>query len=128
MKALLDTHVLLWWLRGDNRLSPRVRHLLTDGRNDLFWSAASSWELAIKVSLGRIRFPGPLHAYLPQTLREQRLTPLTIEHSHTFAVAELPMHHRDPFDRLLVAQAQIEGLPLITADSKLKAYAVELLW
>lgn len=128
MRALLDTHVLLWWLLDAPRLSSRARATLQDGKNELLWSAASSWELAIKISRDRLRFPGPLRSYLPAKLREQSITPMPVEHAHTFEVAELPPHHRDPFDRLLIAQARIEGVPLISADRQLKSYDVDILW
>ena len=128
MKALLDTHVLLWWTSRSELLSERVRSLFLDGGNQLFWSAAGSWELAIKVALGSLQLPAPVRTFVPRVLREQGMTPLPIEHSHAFQVAELPSHHRDPFDRMLVAQAMVEGLPLVTADREIGIYDVEVLW
>ena len=128
MRALIDTHVLLWWLRDDPRLSSRVHALVGDGGNELLWSAASSWELAIKVRIGKIRLPSPPRQYIPQKLREQNLVSLPIEQSHALQVAELPLHHRDPFDRLLVAQCQVEGLPLVTSDPFLGRYDIETVW
>ena len=128
MRVLLDTHVLLWWLRDDPRLSPTARTMMADGRTELLWSAASSWELAIKVRIGKIRLPSAPRIYVPQKLREQNLTPLSVEQSHALQVAELPLHHRDPFDRLLVAQCQVERLPLLTSDRLLRQYDVELVW
>jgi len=128
MRALLDTHVLLWWLTDDERLSGKARRAFTSGRSTLLWSAASSWELAVKISLGKLSLPGPLRSYLPKKLREQRITPIAVEHSHAFRVAELPAHHRDPFDRLIIAQAQVEKVPIISADSKLGQYDVKIVW
>jgi PIN domain nuclease of toxin-antitoxin system len=128
VRALIDTHVLLWWLLDDERLSSKARRAFSSGRSTLLWSAASSWELAVKISLGKLSLPGPLRSYLPRKLREQRITPLAVEHSHAFRVAELPPHHRDPFDRLLVAQAQVEKLHIITADPRLDEYDVKIVW
>ncbi|MBW2263658.1 MAG: type II toxin-antitoxin system VapC family toxin [Deltaproteobacteria bacterium] len=128
MRALIDTHVLLWWLTDDERLSGKARRTFTSGRSTLLWSAASSWELAVKISLGKLSLPGPLRSYLPRKLREQRITPIAVEHSHAFRVAELPKHHRDPFDRLLVAQAQVEKVSIISADARLGEYDVKIVW
>lgn len=128
MRALLDTHVLLWWLLDDARLSPRVRMIMTDGRNELLWSVASSWELAIKVGLGKVRVPGPLRSYIPGKLQEQNILTLQVEHAHAFEVAELPLLHRDPFDRLLIAQARIERITLISVDEHLRPYDIEVIW
>jgi PIN domain nuclease of toxin-antitoxin system len=128
VKAIIDTHVLLWWLLDDARLSPRVRMIIGDGRNQLLWSVASSWELANKVGLGKLRVPGPLRSYMPQKLQEQSLQTLHIEHAHAFEVAELPSHHRDPFDRILIAQARVERLPLISVDEQFTAYDIDVIW
>ena len=128
MRALIDTHVLLWWLTDDERLSDTARRSFTKGRSTLLWSAASSWELAVKISLGKLSLPAPLRTYLPRKLREQVITPLSIEHSHAFKVAELPRHHRDPFDRMLVAQALVEKVPIISVDARLGEYEVRIVW
>lgn len=128
MRALLDTHVFLWALLDSPRLSQSARDILVDARWTLLFSAVSSLEMAIKVRNGRLRLPAPLSRYLPTKFRELGLTPLPVEHSHSFRVSELPLHHRDPFDRLLVAQAQLENVPLISADAQLHAYDVEVIW
>ena len=128
MKILLDTHVFIWWITDSARLSSRAREILADSRNALVWSAASSWEIAIKASLGRIDMPNPIGAFLAEQLRLQRVDPIPVEHSHACRVAELPLRHRDPFDRLLVAQALVEGLPILTADRQLEPYGVETVW
>ena len=128
MRALLDTHVLLWWMMDADRLSPQAHALLEDGGNELLWSVASSWEIAIKIRLDKIRLPNPWAVFLPKALSEQALTTLPIEHAHTLQLVDLPDHHRDPFDRMLVAQAQVEGLPLVTADNRLRRYEVDILW
>lgn len=128
MRCLLDTHVLLWWRVDSPRLSDRARSMMADGSNTLLWSAASSWELAIKLALGRITLPEPLEHYLPRVFRESGITPLAIEHAHAWAVATLPPRHRDPFDRMLVAQARLERVALLSADEGLDAYGVERVW
>lgn len=117
---LLDTHVLLWWLGDSARLSPRVRDVLADGTQRLVWSAASTWELAIKFKLGKLSLPDPLETMIPRVLAEQGLSSLPVEQSHAARVAGLPFHHRDPFDRLLISQAQLEALTLLSVDSGLR--------
>lgn len=127
MKVLLDTHVLLWWLHDAARLRPATRALFAAPANELLWSAASTWELAIKVQLGKLRMDEPVHAFVMRVMVAQSLTALPVHHAHAARVAELPALHRDPFDRLLVAQAAVEGVPFVTADGQLAAYGVECL-
>ena len=126
--VLLDTHVLLWARAQPERLSDRVRDLLVDGDNFLLWSAASSWELAIKLRIGKLRLAEPLPKYLARVIREMRLRAIAVEHPHAWRVAELPEHHRDPFDRVLVAQAQLESVPILSADRHFDRYDVERIW
>ena len=128
MRLLLDTHVFLWWLEDSPHLGARARDILNDEHNELLWSLASSWELAIKVALGRMRIPEPLPEYLPRVLEEQSVRLLPIDHGHVLRVSELPRHHKDPFDRLLVAQAQIERVPVLTRDDDFRRYDVEVVW
>lgn len=128
MKLLLDTHCFLWWFADDPRLGVGARELVGDGENDVYLSAASSWEIAIKVSLGKLALPEPPDVYVPSRLAAQEIQGLPIEHVHALRVASLPAHHQDPFDRLIVAQAQIEKLPLLTADEKIAVYEVEAVW
>lgn len=128
MKLLLDTHVLLWALEDDVRLSRKARALLLDEGHTLLWSAASTWELAIKASLGRIRFATPLAEYLPHKLEAEGIVSLPITDPHAAAVESLPRHHHDPFDRLLIAQALVEELALLSADKVMKRYDVEVVW
>lgn len=104
----------------------KVSEIIEDSRTELLFSAASSWEISIKFALGRLPLPEPPAVYVPNRIRSSGVTPLAIEHSHALAVADLPDHHRDPFDRLLITQARIEEVPLITADSKLESYDVAL--
>jgi len=128
VRILLDTHVLLWWLEDSARLSETARSTVADTATQLFWSAASSWELAIKVGLGRIRLVTPLRKLLPAALLEQSIDFLAVEQSHALQVAELPHHHRDPFDRMLVAQCRVERLRLLSADEQIRRYDVDVVW
>lgn len=108
-----------------DRFNPHARALVEDAAVTLIFSAASSWEIAIKWGLGRLRLPEPPENYVPGRLRSSGVTPLSVEHSHALAVAGLEHRHRDPFDRLLVAQALVEGVPILTADPVFSRYPVE---
>ncbi len=125
MRVLLDTHVWLWMLIAPERLRS-ARALIEDARVELLLSAASSWEIAIKYTIGRLPLPSPPAHYVPDRIRSSGVVPLAVEHSHTLKVEELPRHHNDPFDRLLVAQAQALGVPLMTADPVFDAYELNL--
>ena len=127
MKLLLDTHCWLWMVAASHRLDEATRSLLLDEDNDLLLSAASSWEIAIKHALGKLPLPAPPAEYVPSRMIATGVAGLPVEHRHALRVAALPPHHRDPFDRLLVSQAQLEGLTLLTADPQLEAYDVGLL-
>lgn len=128
MRILLDTQCWLWWFLAPDRLSGGAHEAIAGARDPLYLSAASSWEMAIKVGLGKLKLPQPLARYVPSRLAEQGMSALPVEHAHALRVADLPPLHPDPFDRLLVAQAQIERMTLMTADSKILAYDVETLW
>ncbi|CAN5646768.1 type II toxin-antitoxin system VapC family toxin [soil metagenome] len=129
MRILLDTHAFLWWAseRGA-RLSDRGRDLLGDGTNEVALSLASVWEIAIKVGVGRIDLPDAVERYIPERLRHDGFDLMSIELPHVFRAGELPRIHGDPFDRMIVAQAQIEGLPILTADPGISRYDVETIW
>ena len=126
MRFLLDTHVWLWTLVSAQRIQADTRELLTDPKNRLILSAASSWEIAIKWRLGKLPLPEPPAQFIPPRLVRDGIQPLAVQHHHAQAVAELPEHHKDPFDRLLIVQARIERLVLVTADPMLTHYDVEL--
>jgi PIN domain nuclease of toxin-antitoxin system len=117
--GLLDTHLLVWWLMDSRELPVRARELIEDSSNRLFVSSASFWELAIKVSRKKIRLD--LSRLLP-AVEDAGFEMLPIQPQHAIAVATLPWRHADPFDRLLIAQAQLEKIPLLTADGSLKEY------
>ena len=128
MRVLLDTHAFLWWITEDRRLSARAREVMTDGGNDLLLSAASGWEIAIKASLGRITLPVPIDRFLSEQLQRNGIGALPVEMRHALGVHALSLLHRDPFDRLLVAQAQLEKLRILTSDPQIAQYDVETLW
>jgi len=128
MRALLDTHAFLWWIMDDARLSPHARAVIADGHNELFLSAASGWEIAIKARLGKIQLPSDPASFVPKQLRINSIEPLAVQMTHALRVHSLPGHHRDPFDRILVAQAQVEQVLIITADPHIAQYDVEIVW
>ncbi len=128
MRILLDTQVFLWLANAPTRLNTTASDLLADQANELFLSSASSWEIAIKHSRGKLALPIAPARFVLSRMQRFDLTGLAVEHVHALHVAELPHHHNDPFDRLLVAQAQLEGLSLATADRRLAEYDAPVLW
>jgi PIN domain nuclease of toxin-antitoxin system len=126
VKFLVDTHCWLWLQASPSRLSGEILTLLADPANDLLLSAASSWEIAIKYTLGKLPLPLPPAQYVPERMAASGTQALAVEHSHALQVTALPAHHRDPFDRLLIAQAQLERLVLVTVDRQLELYDVDL--
>lgn len=124
MRAILDTHIFLWWNMGDPRLSSQIHDIIADGASDLFLSAASAWEIAIKAGRDRLVLPEPPDRYVSSRLSLHHIRPLPVLLSHALNVYDLPDHHRDPFDRLLVAQSQMEEMPLLTADPIFAKYDV----
>lgn len=127
MRLLLDTSTWLWMLAASDRLGPRARATLLDSDNELLLSAVSSWEIAIKYELGKLPLPEPPNVYVPARITATGVTPLRVEHSHALTVSALPRHHRDPFDRLLIAQAVLEKVPIVTSDSAFDPYDVTVL-
>jgi PIN domain nuclease of toxin-antitoxin system len=127
MKAILDTHAFLWALAGDARISRPARDVFA-GSADLFLSTASIWEIVIKVQSRKLNLPGPAGPYVLRKLAENRISSLPTSLDHLLAVERLPMHHRDPFDRMLIAQSIEEDWPIITADPKFKQYPVQIIW
>jgi PIN domain nuclease of toxin-antitoxin system len=123
-RLLADTHALLWWLSDDPALSGAAREAIADPSNDVLVSAASIWEIAIKGSLGKLTVPDDL----PATISAEGFEWLPVRPEHAWEVRSLPLHHRDPFDRILVAQARVERLPIVTGDPRFGAYAVDVRW
>ncbi len=128
MRVLLDTHAFIWAVAGDPRLSAAAAARFLDPDTTLLLSVASVWEMAIKVSLGRLQLGEPLDLLLERELTGQGIGVLSISREHALAVRHLPLHHRDPFDRLLIAQARREELVLLTRDRFFHAYDVRLEW
>ena len=128
MRVLFDVHSLLWSSDQPERLSARAREAMSSEANERLLSDVTVWEVAIKASIGKLAFDIALPLYFERQSRRLQLTALPISRSHVLYVRELPLHHRDPFDRLLVAQALIEGLPLISNDYTLDAYGITRIW
>lgn len=128
MRALLDTHAFLWWINDDGLLSPRARQVIGNGDNELLFSAASGWEMAIKIGLGKLALTQELERFMAEQLTINSIQTLPVQLSHALRVASMPPYHRDPFDRLLVAQAQMEDLPIITGDPQIARYQVAVIW
>jgi PIN domain nuclease of toxin-antitoxin system len=128
MKALIDTHVLIWWTGEPTRLSSLAHEFLVDSNNEPVLSLVSIWEMQIKLSLGKLTLKMPLPELVEDEIQHNRLNLLPIELSHIYALSDLAHHHRDPFDRLLVAQAFREKLPIISIDGKFDVYGVQRLW
>ncbi len=127
MNLLLDTNALIWWLEDNSRIAGRPRATIADPGNTVYVSAVTTWELAIKVGIGRLRVRTDLTDWLPRELDAQRFTPLPITLAHTLRVESLPRHHGDPFDRLLIAQALTEGYWLVTGDPVFAEYGVPVI-
>lgn len=128
MRVLLDTHTWLWWLSTPELLNDSARSILGDRQNQLVLSIASAWEIAIKVSIGKLELPGPMDAFMSEQIQLDAIDVLGIELRHILRVVTLPHYHRDPFDRMLIAQAMVESLPVLTADSLLRPYGAALIW
>jgi PIN domain nuclease of toxin-antitoxin system len=126
LKILLDTHTWLWALGDRARFSPAGLARLESKVDRFYLSAASTWEIVIKVRLGRLRLPFEIGAFLRARVALTPATRLPVTHEHALQLADLPLHHRDPFDRILISQAQVEGLAIMTADRAFEAYSVPL--
>jgi PIN domain nuclease of toxin-antitoxin system len=125
---LLDTGVWLWSVGDPSRISRKARDVMADVSHEVFLSAVTSWEVAIKAASGKLHLPEPPDLYVPRRMASQGLRPLAVSHEHALTVFALPAYHRDPFDRLLIAQAKVEGMTLISADKIFDRYPVQLLW
>ena len=128
MRVLVDSNVLYWYLGDRAKLTPRVLKLLDDGSNDLYVSSVSLWELSIKVAKGKLTVPGNSIRSFYEQVDRIGITILTVTKGHILRTASLPHHHRDPFDRMIVAQALEESLTILTADSDIPKYAAPVIW
>lgn len=126
MTYLLDTHVWLWLVAEPSRIRPALLAELRDRRTRLLLSSVSSWEIAIKWAIGRLPLPEPPDTFVPSRMLATGVTGLAVEHTHALRVAQLPSHHADPFDRMLVAQAQVESLSIVTVDRAFDRYDVRV--
>ena len=128
MRFLVDTHAFLWFVTDDPRLSATARTLMEPAENVLLLSPASHWEIAIKLSTGKLTLAEPFRVLIPREIILNGFQILGIEVEHSAVVATLPYHHRDPFDRMLISQAQVEGIPIISVDTQFDAYGITRLW
>lgn len=128
MRLLLDTEIWLWSLTTPERMSDEARDALEDAANEQYLSAASSWEISIKAALGKLPLPDAPARFVPSRMARMGVHGLAVEHPHAWRVYDLPPHHKDPFDRLLIAQALVEDLTIVSADLQFRNYAVKLMW
>ena len=128
MRLLLDTHAFLWFILDDGKLSVTAKTLIEDIDNEVEVSPASYWEIAIKIRLGKYALPQPYQPFMESQIATNNFRILPIEPKHTALLTTMPLHHRDPFDRLIVAQSLAENIPLISADEALNSYGVQLHW
>ena len=128
MKYLLDTHAFLWFVSEDNRLSSKAQSIIKNSRNDIYFSAVSAWEMSIKIRLGRLSIEEELEPFIIKQLSENNFSTLSITIFHSIYTSKLPDIHKDPFDRMIVAQSQVEDMPLISKDKNIKKYKVPVVW
>jgi PIN domain nuclease of toxin-antitoxin system len=125
---LLDTMIWLWSVDSVEKLNQECRDILENGREEIYFSAATAWEISIKARLGKLHLPGPPAQVIPAFMAKQGLRPLPVTHLHAVKVCDLPLHHIDPFDRLIIAQAISEEMAVLTANSDFRKYPVKVLW
>ena len=128
MNALLDTHAFLWWVMNDQHLSTAAYDLIQKPENTVFVSVACIWEMVIKYHANKLTLPEPPDTYIPSRIRHYDFQILPIEMPHVFQIGHLGHYHRDPFDRIMIAQSQVERLPLVTCDKKIRQYDVDVIW
>ena len=128
MRLLLDTHAFLWWVEDAPKLSKKARQVMANPGNECFLSLVSCWEMAIKLSLGKLKLAGKLERFIPEQLATNGFRQLEIEFRHVARVATLPFHNRDPFDRLLASQAKEEKLVIVSADAVFQQYGIKCIW
>jgi len=128
MRVLLDTHSFLWAITDPDKMSPQALEILSNKSNQVFLSVASGWEIAIKSKLGKLSLPINIESYILKQIAIAAIDVLPIQMSHALHVYKLPLHHQDPFDRIIIAQSQLENLPIVTGDSTIARYPVRTLW
>lgn len=128
MRYLLDTHAFLWFVLDDKRISTKAKSIIEDSKNEIYFSAASAWEMSIKTKLGRLKLGGNLEAFIIEQLTANSFGPLTITITHALYTEKLPQIHKDPFDRMMISQSKLENLVLITGDKKIREYKVPIVW
>jgi PIN domain nuclease of toxin-antitoxin system len=128
MKYLLDTVAWLWSVYSEERLGDKARAILENRQEEIYLSAATSWELSIKMRLGKLNFPGPPALVVPAFMAKQGLRSIAITHLHGVKVYDLPLHHSDPFDRMIIAQAIVEQMTVLTSDRDFEKYPIDVVW
>jgi len=128
MRLLLDTHAFLWFINGDDNLSQHSKLLIQDVNNEVLISIATLWEISIKNSLNKLELAQPFEVLIPRELADNEFTVLPITVEHLIQLGKLPFHHRDPFDRILIAQSLCEQLPIVSKDSQFYNYPLEIIW
>jgi PIN domain nuclease of toxin-antitoxin system len=128
MNALLDTHAFLWWVVDDPQLSDTAREIIADPSNTIYFSVVSAWEIIIKTGTGKLYLPEAPETYIPSRIASNHFMSLPVQMQHVLQIAALPDHHRDPFDRILIAQSQVENIPLLTVDNAIRRYSVDVIW
>ncbi len=128
MRYLLDTHAFLWFVLDDQRISKKAKSIIEDSKNKIYFSAASAWEIAIKTKLARLEIKDDFETFIIEQLSINNFVPLSIKISHSLYIKRLPQVHKDPFDRIMIAQSKLEDLPLISKDKDIRKYKVAMIW
>lgn len=128
MRYLLDTHAFLWFVSDDDKLSSNAKLIIQDGNNEIYFSAASAWEMSIKAKLGRLKFETNLESFIIEQLTANSFSPLAITISHSLYTEKLPQIHKDPFDRMIISQSKVENMILMTGDKQIRKYDVSIVW
>ena len=128
MRYLLDTHAFLWFVLDDQRISTKAKLKIEDSKNKIYFSAASAWEIAIKTEIARLKIKGDFDSFIIEQLSTNSFVPLSITISHCLYTKRLPQVHKDPFDRILIAQSKLENLQLISKDKKIREYNITTVW
>jgi len=124
----LDTHAFLWFVLDDQRISNEAKSIIENSKNEIYFSAASAWEIAIKIKLARLKIKGEFETFIIDQLSTNSFVPLSISISHSLYTHRLPQVHKDPFDRIIIAQSKLENLPLISKDREIRKYKIAMVW